>query len=110
MQTIIRQALHCVDIFVEGRHPLDQAVSLIEDLDPLLIYFMMRFMRENKKVCGDGTRSRLVQFIRDYPHLTNRLKNVPKDSMIEWFDDNFSIQNFASSSEFIHLIVEKMES
>ena len=109
MQAIIRNAQHCMNIFIDGNHPLDQAVSFFENSDPLLVYFIVRFMRENKKVCGSGTRHRLVQFLSVYPHLQEKLAQTPKDSMVEWFNDCFSIQSFNSSSEYLNLIINKIE-
>lgn len=106
---IKRDAASFLEVFTDGRKEIDQATNLLDNMDQTLGYFLVRFLRENRRVCGDGTRSRLVQFAQDNPKVAKIMRQPPDEPLAEWFDSSYTMNDFSSTQEFIDLIVDKIE-
>ena len=83
------EALRLLTGLETGAMDLNQAFEIAEDLDPVIIYFIVRYLRES--------------YGPSNPHS----KGVPGR---EQFDDTYSIRYFYNKQEeFIGLIVDKVE-
>lgn len=96
----------------EGGLPPADVYAIVRDFDPLYTYFLMRYLREKNPIneYSSGGGERLLALVGTYDDLGKLLKSPPKDSLIEWFDDSHSMQEFFNDpDQFVQLIVDKLE-
>ena len=104
-----RDADSFLQTFIQGSKDLDYAHRLYERMDPLMGYFLLRFLRENSKAVGLGAQQRLLEYFKEYPEVAKFFKGKISDPMLEWFDDSYKMQEFKATDDFVHLIVDKFE-
>ncbi len=89
------------------------AYNIAKERDPVLLYFILRFLRENyppSSPQSKGVIERLVELTGTYTDLVAMAKEGERDPMREWFDDGYTTQQFrANSEEYLTLIVDKFE-
>jgi hypothetical protein len=97
----------------EGGMSTADAYDIAENRDPLLVYFIFRYLREKYPPGGaqsQGIVERLLDLASTYDGLMKATKEAEKDPMREWFDDTHSMNEFFDDSqEFVDMIVEKLE-
>ena len=98
-----------MDAIEQGTVTLADAFSISENLDPLLMYFLLKYLREKYPAEREGPSARLLEFLSTYPSIA-RLASPPKDEpMVEWFDDSYSVRSFKTRENFVEAIVDKLE-
>ncbi len=102
-----------MDAFEEGNVPFSEASEILQKLDPLMSYFVLRFLREKYPARSDssGASARLVSFFTEYDYLA-KCANLPKGerAMQEWFEDSYSMRDFFQSrDQYLQTILEKIE-
>jgi hypothetical protein len=90
------------------------AYTIASRLDPLLVYFVLRYLREkhpSSRPESAGVAQRIVDLTSAHPDLVTKTRAAEKDSLKEWFDDGYEMRQFFGDAEgFLDMIVDKMES
>lgn len=102
-----------MDAIEDGNIPFLEASEIIQKVDPLLAYFLLRYLREKHPPQQEksGASGRLISFLTEYNYLT-KMTALPKGegAMLEWFNDSYAMSDFFKNrQEFVDLIVEKIE-
>ena len=97
-----------------GGLPAADAVVLAESLDPVLVYLIVRFLRETYPASDPAASSvleRVVELTSDHATIIKKCRDGEQDSVSEWFADEHEFGSFRGRGpEFIDLIVDKLES
>jgi len=98
----------------DGTRTHEQAAKLAEQLDPVLMYFAMRYLREKHPASeprSAGVVTRMIEFTSTHPQYAKKAKQGESDAMREWFDDTFNLREyFGNLDGYADLIVEKFDS
>ena len=98
----------------EGGLDVSEARALAEELDPVLVYVVVRFLREvypASDPAASPVLERVVQLTSAYPVLVANSREGEQDPVSEWFSSEYSFRDFRGrGAELIELIVEKLES
>jgi hypothetical protein len=97
----------------DGGLPIADAYNVLRHFDPLLSYFLLRFLREKHPINDESTGAgkRLLELVSTYEDVA-KLTKAPKgdEAMVEWFNDSFNMRQFFNRpEEFVQLIVDKLE-
>ncbi len=91
-----------------------EAQTLAQDLDPVLVYFIVRFLREVFPASNPATSAvleRVTKLTSAYPGLVDKSKEGERDPVAQWFAGQHSLRGFRGRGrELIEMIVEKLES
>jgi len=97
-----------------GTSDHEKLSKLAESLDPVLIYFALRYIREKYPPGdprGSGVTERLVELTSKHPDLIKASKKGESDSLVEWFNDTYTLRSyFADPDGYADIIVEKFDS
>lgn len=108
------EALRLLQGIVSGRLEASDAYNIAIKLDPMLFYFVIKYLREAH--AGDTNamepiNQRLSNLLGPHQDLVKRVKAGDSDVMREWFDDCHSCREFKNDEEgYIDLVYEKLES
>lgn len=98
----------------EGGLDVSEARALAEELDPVLVYVVVRFLREvypASDPAASPVLERVVQLTSAYPALVAKSKEGEEDPVSRWFSSEYSFRDFRGrGDELIDLIVDKLES
>ncbi|MCO4774177.1 MAG: hypothetical protein KDA24_29370 [Deltaproteobacteria bacterium] len=89
-----------------------QTSELVEEADPALVYFLFAWLRSkypSHHPASDGVLGRLGALCTEHPSAARKAHKGQKDSIVAWFEEGHSYRDF-TSSEFISLVVDKLES
>ena len=96
-----------------GRSAKDAAI-LAADLDPVLVYFIVRHLRETYPASDPAATAvldRVVALTSAFPGLVAKSQEGELDSVSEWFAGEYTFGSFrGQGDELIALIVNKLES
>lgn len=113
MDPIVRDATWILEAIENGTAPAGTIFPRLEKVDPVLVYFIFRFLREkygHGNPAGAGVISRLLELTENYPKLVKLSQSGEKDVIREWFDETNNMQTYYSDPEsLIELLVEKIE-
>jgi hypothetical protein len=113
MNPTARDTMWILNGIEQGTIPARETFSALEALDPLLVYFVFRYLREkypSSNPMSSGVITRLLELTENHPNLIALSKTGEKDSIREWFDDTYSLRDFFKSPEdLVALLVEKIE-
>jgi len=91
-----------------------EAVVLAESLDPVLVYLIVRYLRETYPASNPAASSvleRVVELTSDHATIIEKCRDGEIDPVSQWFADEHEFGSFRDrGSEFIELIVDKLES
>ncbi len=104
-------ATHFIEKLDAGQLAVTDAYNSVKAMDPLLAYFVLRFLKEKYgRDAGSGGAKTLMELLSTYPDVAKLTRVSEDEPMKEWFDDSYSMrQYFGKPSEFIELIVDKLE-
>lgn len=112
--SIINEGIRLLEGLESGKLVTNDAFLIAEKLDPVLIFFIFRFLREKYKPghpAADGVTSRLVELSQERPVVIKMCKEGEEDLINEWFNDTYDMREFLQTpEELIKLLVEKIES
>jgi hypothetical protein len=98
----------------DGRMDTSEAKSLAQDLDPVLVYAILRYLRENYPASNPAATAvldRVVALTSSWPEIVNTSQAGEKDPISEWFTSEYSFGDFRGrGSDMLDLIVDKLES
>ena len=108
------QALRLLRGLDEGGIDAAGARILAEDLDPVLVYVVVRYLRENYPASDPAASpvlERVVGLTSAYPAIVAKSSEGEQDPVSAWFASEYSFRDFRGrGSELIELIVDKLES
>lgn len=91
-----------------------EAASLAQDLDPVLVHVILRYLREvypASNPAASAVLDRVVALTSSWPSIVGKSKEGEQDPVSRWFATEYSFEDFRGrGSELIELIVEKLES
>ena len=107
-------ALRLVDGLEGGVLSMADAVILADDLDPVLVYIILSFLRANYPASDPAASSvleRVVQLTSRSAALVNKYREGEQDPISRWFESEYEYRDYRMRShELIELIVDKLES
>ncbi len=107
-------ALRLLDGIEEGGSSSNDLFNLGHELDPLLVFFVFRYVREKyppSSPSSQGVVERLLELSTNYADLVAKAKKGEEDPLVEWFDDAFELRDYFSNPErLIEMLCEKMDS
>jgi hypothetical protein len=97
----------------QGGIDTDKARNLAEELDPVLLYMIVRYLRETYPASdpvASPVLDRVVQLSSAYPSMVAKSKEGEEDPVSEWFSSEYSFRDFRGrGDEMVALIVDKLE-
>lgn len=113
INTIKKKSEQALNGIEEGNMTPYDAYLILEILDPVIVYFILRFLREkypHTHPQAQGVISRMIEITNTYPDIVKKAQKGEKDMIREWFDDAYTVRQFFSEPEtMIDMIVEKVE-
>ncbi len=96
-----------------GLDPADGRI-LAEDLDPVLVHVIVRFLREVYPATEPAARpvlERVVALTAAYPGIVARAKQGEADPVVGWFKSQHSFTEFRNRGDvLVDLVIDKLES
>ncbi|MGE0171775.1 MAG: hypothetical protein AB7T49_03285 [Oligoflexales bacterium] len=97
-----------------GSMPASDIYQLASKIDPVLVHWIFRFLREKYPVSNPasaGVLQRVLGLTTDYPDLVKKAKKGEADLITEWFNDSYSVRDyFRNGEELLDVIFDKMDS
>src|SRR5947208_12829119 len=97
----------------DGRMTAPEGALLAQDLDPVLVYSILRYLREvypASNPAASAVLDRVVELTSSAPKLVAMSKEGEQDPISEWFASEYSFGDFRGrASEMLDLIVDKLE-
>jgi hypothetical protein len=98
----------------EGGMPASEAAIAAEDLDPVLVYFIVQFLRAVYPASSPAAHAvlqRVVELTSAYPAIVRKSKVGEEDPVSRWFGSEYAFGDFRGrGAELIEMIVDKLES
>jgi len=96
-----------------GLDPTDGRI-LAEDLDPVLVHVIVRFLREVYPATEPAARpvlERVVALTNAYPGIVAQAQEGEADPVSGWFSGEYTFTEFRNRGEtLVDLVVDKLES
>lgn len=96
-----------------GSLSANEARTLAEDLDPVLVYSIGRFLRETHPASDPAASAileRLVELTTAYPAMVEVSKEGEQDPVSQWFSEAHSFDEFRGRGDaLLEVIVDKLE-
>lgn len=110
-----RDALRLLHGLENGGMSAAEAAILIEDLDPVLVYLLVSFLRDVYPASDPAARSVLDRVVEMTKHggakLRSRHAEGERDPISRWFESEHSYAAFRGrGAELIDVVVDKLES
>ena len=108
------EALRLLSGLENGGMTADDACFIAEELDPVLVYVIVKFLRESYPASDPAATSvlaRVVKLTSTCRGLVERSKAGERDPVARWFAQDYSYGEFRGRGpELIELIVDKLDS
>lgn len=112
-QRQIDDTVYALEGLEQGDIAIVDIYNRIKDYDPVVIYFLFRFLREkypSTNPSASGVMSRMLELTSTYSDLVKKAQAGEKDVLREWFDEGYSMREFfPQPEEFFALLYEKLE-
>jgi len=109
-----REALRLLDGLENGGMPANEAAILAEDLDPVLVFVIVNYLREIHPASDPAAGpvlERVVGMTSVSPAVILRHKEGEEDPVSRWFESEYSYADFRGrGNELVELIVDKIDS
>ena len=106
------EALQLLQGLEGGGMPTTRAQILAEDLDPVLVYFIVRFLRETYPATDPAATAvleRVVPLTSAYPGIIEKSKAGELDQVSQWFAGDDTFRHFTGRGrELVGMIVDKL--
>ena len=98
----------------DGRMTASEVAPFAQELDPVLVYVILRYLREAypaSNPAANAVLDRVVALTSNWPEIVAKSKEGEQDPVSVWFTDEHSFGDFRGrSSEMLDLIIDKLES
>ena len=109
-----REAIRLLDGLENGGMAADDASSIAQDLDPVLVHVIVKFLRETYPASDPVATSvleRVVKMNSAWAGLIAKCREGEQDPISQWFESEYSYRDFRGRGvEMIELIVDKIDS
>lgn len=105
---------HAFDILLgiaQATAMADESFALLKDADPVLIYFLFRWLKKHYHKDHDDyefVKANVGDLRNSHRQLTRMAKDGEEDPIVEWFESTYKYREM-SAFEFIDLLIEKLE-
>lgn len=107
------EAMRLLSGLENGSMNTADAYAIAVKRDPILVYFIVRYLREtykNDQQSGSAVLNRLIDLTGTYADIQKMIRQAEADVMVSWFNDTHDIKQFRGKpGEYIDLIVDKLE-
>lgn len=108
------QALRLLNGLEQGGLRAAEGRILAEDLDPVLVHVIVRFLREVYPATEPAARpvlERVVELTNAYPGIVAQAKQGETDPVTAWFTSQHTFAEFRNRGDaLVDLVVDKLES
>ena len=89
---------------------VDESYRELRDADPALVHLIFRWLRKRYRdhPAAEGVLGRLSALCSSHRDITRHAKGGEDDPVVGWFEGTHRYKDL-ESSEFIDLVVEKLE-
>ena len=98
----------------DGRMTASDGAALAQDLDPVLVHVILRYLRDvypASNPAANAVLDRAVALTSTWPGIVAKAKEGEQDPISQWFESEYSYGDFGSrGSEMLDLVVDKLES
>lgn len=112
-QRQIDDTVYALEGLEQGDVAIVDIYNRIKEYDPVVIYFLFRFLREkypSTSPASAGVMGRMLELTSTYGDLVQKSHAGEKDVLREWFDEGYSMREFFHEPEqFFTLLYEKLE-
>ena len=112
--TDANKALRFLRGLEDGGVAVADSQILAQDLDPVLVHVVVRYLREAypaSNPAASAVLERLTKLTTSYPGLVAKAKEGEQDSVAVWFAATYSFRDFRGRGpELIEIVVDKLES
>ena len=112
--TDINLALRLLSGLEDGGMAASEAAVIAEDLDPVLVFFIVRFLRSAYPASSPAAQAvleRVVELTSAYPAIVGKSREGESDPVSHWFASEYTFGDFRGrGAELIEMIVDKPES
>ena len=108
------EKLHALTILlgiVQGTMTTDESFELLEESDPTLVYFILKYIKKHyhrDHDLYDVVRPRLTELKNTHRAITRKSKTGEDDPVVEWFEGTHRYSELPPEV-FIDIIVDKLE-
>jgi hypothetical protein len=105
-----REALYLLQSIENGTSPIASIRHLVDEADPALVHLIFSWLRTRyaKHPAAEGVLGRMVELSKN-ASISAKLREGKSDAIVSWFEEEHDYREF-SASDFIALVVEKLES
>lgn len=106
-----QQALTMLMGIVEGTMLPDESNELLDNADPVLVYFLFKWIKKyfhGEREGSDLVRGRLAELKNTHRSLTRKAKDGEADPIVEWFEGTYRYRELDPVT-FVDLVIEKLE-
>ncbi len=97
-----------------GGVPLDDAAIRAEELDPVLVYATIEFLRKTNPPgapAGDSVLQRVAELLKKSRKLVALHEEGRRDPVARWFESEYEYRDFRGrGDDLLDLLVDKLES
>ncbi|MCP3977974.1 MAG: hypothetical protein GY716_01405 [bacterium] len=107
-------ALRLLDGLEAGTLPTADAGFLVEELDPVLVHVIVKYLRESYPASNPAAHAvleRVVALTSSCPAAVSKSKQGESDPVSEWFEAEYGFSEYhGRGRELVALIVDKLDS
>lgn len=111
--TPVENAVYVLEGIEDNKLDHEKVAKYIVDLDPVIVYFILRFLRDKypaSNPSSTGVLERLLQVINTHPEVLKRSKVGEKDGVTEWFLESYELRSyFKSPDELFQMLMDKID-
>lgn len=112
--TDLNRAARLLEGLENGGMRGDEGVFIAEELDPVLLHFIVRYLRQNYPASDPVATSvldRLLELTRKHPDLIATCREGERDPVSEWFEQSHSIRGYKGRGrEMLATLIDKLDS
>ena len=106
-----QSALRILEGIELGTMTSDESYGYLRDSEPVLVYFIFKWLRKRYRdhEAASGVLGRLADICNTHRSITRKAKEGEEDPVVGWFEGPYRYKDL-TGSEFIDIVVEKLES
>ncbi len=106
-----QSALRILEGIELGTMNAGESYNELRDAEPVLVYFIFKWLRKRYRdhEAASGVLGRLAAVCNEHRDITRRAKEGEDDPLVGWFEGTYKYKDL-SGSEFIDVVVDKLES